>query len=178
MKSRLDDIESSQRSDSIIMSGDALPPATADENPVSIAEDIMKNKLKVEVSGAVVTAQRIGKKPLTQSPDRRKMLVRLQNAYLKDDILRSCRTVKPPQLYLNENLIQSRAKLLYALRQAKKRSPDKLLSYWSRDGRVYALLKSASSQTSNIRVHISDMRRLEEVCEQSLGFQLTEMLKD
>ena len=106
------------------------------------------------------------------------MIIKLQNTQLKDDILRSSRTVKPAQLYVNENLTRSRTGLLSALRQAKKRCPDKLLSCWSRDGRIYAMLKSVSAQSNNVKVHISDKRKLEEVCEKSLGFQLSEVLKD
>ena len=46
LKNRLDDGESCQRSDSLIISGDALPPAARDEDSVGVIEEVFRNKLK------------------------------------------------------------------------------------------------------------------------------------
>ena len=178
LRNRLDDIESNQRSDSLILSGDALPTATMNENPVQIVEDVLKSKLNISTTDIILSAYRIGNKPVTQSPDRRKVMVKLKNSQSRIDIIHSCKTVKPSQLYVSENLVQSRAELLYALRQAKKREPQKLLSCWSRDGRIYDLLKATSAQSNNYKVRIDDRLKLEELFEKTLGFHVSDVLKD
>ena len=56
---------------------------------------------------------------------------------MKNDLLQACISGTPRDLYINESLTPGRAKVLFTLRLAKRRFPDKIAACGSHDGRVY-----------------------------------------
>ena len=96
-----------------------------DEDCIKIAGSIIKTKLKIIVKLAdIVSVLRIGKKPESQRPDRRNIIVKLRDMEIKIDIIVSCRSKKPNNLFVNENLIPKGSSVLYNLRRAKKKFPS------------------------------------------------------
>ena len=88
----------------------------------------------------------------------------------------SCRRVKPANLYVNEDLTQVRASILYALRQTKRRHPAKVRGCGSRDGRVFLLLTPPNPAEHSRRVFVDNLDRLEELCTRELGMPSSELL--
>ena len=57
-------------------------------------------------------------------------------------MIQAAKAVRPSQLYVNENLTQGRAKILFALRQVRRRYPNVVSSCESRDGRICVYMKA------------------------------------
>jgi len=114
----------------------------------------------------VITAYRLGSKSASQASDRRSILVKLRDGEIKNDILQACRTTKPARLFVGDNLTPIRASILYALRQVKKKCPDKLEYCGSRDGRVFIWIKSAGASGRNQKMSINTFDLLLKICDE------------
>ena len=68
-------------------------------------------------------------------------MIKLINPEVKRDLLINCRKIEPAGLYVNEDLTPCRARLLFALRQARKKFNGKLGACGSIDGRVFVYVK-------------------------------------
>lgn len=160
----------------LFFSGD-IPAASPNENVVSTLQGVFKSKLNYEIpNSAISTAYRVGKKVPTQSPDKRNIVFKLSSKDIKNDIRGACRSVKPSNLYVNESLIPSRSKILYALRSAKRQFPDKVAACGSVEGKVYCWLKPPSPPGNNSRVFINTMAKLEEICSSFIGTTSSSLL--
>lgn len=82
----------------------------------------------------IKTASRIGRKQ-QNGPDKRNIVFELSQQYKKREILNACRRCKPA-FYINEYLIPSRASIMYVLRKAKKKFPNKIGNLRSNDGSI------------------------------------------
>ena len=179
---KCDDVESNDRKNDIIISGGDLPIVSENENSSNVARDVIKKKLNVIVRPTdVVNAYRLGKKPSTQQPDRRNLLVKLSKGDIKQDLYSACRTVKPKNLYINENLIQKRSHILYCLRRIKKEYPDKISGCNSNDMKVFVWVKPPNpnmQDARNSRVTINSFQKLEDFCSDVLGAPLLSIVED
>lgn len=177
MTERLEDLESQGRSDNIIISGGALPETKAGENPVEVSSSVLRDKLKyICHPDEIVDAYRVGKRSSTQVPDRRSLVMKLRSRDVKRDVLKAARTVKPDSLYFRESLIPSRSTVLYALRRARRRCPDKIAAVGSMDGRVYLWLILPDPSARNKKIFINNRHQLNHLCDKSLGFPASELL--
>ena len=79
---------------------------------------------------------------------------------MAEDLLRSCKTAKPPGLYINEWLTPTRSKVLATLRQARKRFPDTISACGSRNGRVYVWIKASSPDGKSSKIYIDSDRQV------------------
>ena len=120
----------------------------------------------------VLSVYRTGPKNASQSPDNRKLMVKLRDREIKKDIMSAFCTVKPAQLYANDDLTPHRAKLLYLLRVAKRKYANKITACGSVDCKVYAYLKPPNPLAKSQRVYINNMRKLEELCIRELNTSL------
>ena len=135
---RLDDIESENRSDTLIISGNEVPISEPHEDVSLIVQGITRNKLKCEVKREYIpSARRMGNKNASQRQDRRRILVKFRERGLRDDLLQAARKAKPAGLYMNEHFSRTRTTILYAARQAKKRYPEKVDGCGSLRGSVF-----------------------------------------
>ena len=135
----------------MVLSGD-LPDVREGENCSAIVRDVVKSKLNVIISNSDISvAHRIGKKPASQAPDKRGIIVKLCRRDLKHDLLTAVRSTKPSKFYINENLTPKRSTLLYALRQAKKKFPSVVSGCNSRDGKVFVYVKPPNSKDPSAR---------------------------
>lgn len=174
---RMDDLESLERRDMLVLSDDSVPPTTAGENTARVAIDILKLKLNYELKpDDLLTAFRIGKKTINQTVDKRSIVVKLRDRDMKHDLLMSARRVKPVKLYLNENLTPGRSTLLYVLRQVKKTHPEKIDACGSYDGRIYVWLRSTLPGAKNTKVFLNSETKLQSFLEKSIGVQIHEFL--
>ena len=81
---RLNTCESQERKLDLIISGPDVPEATVNENCKRVVCNLIKEKLKVNVKAAeIASAVQIGKTPQTQQPDRRNILIRVNDTEIK-----------------------------------------------------------------------------------------------
>lgn len=177
LNERIDEMESHERKDALVLSGDAVSSSTAVENTSDAALNILKHKLKIEIKPEdISSAFRIGKKPMSQSPDKRNIVLRFTHVGLRNDVLVTARRVKPGGLYVNENLTPGRSTILYVLRRVKKSHPEKIDACGSHDGKIYVWLRSSTPNAKNSKIFINSENKLENFLEKSIGAKLCEFL--
>lgn len=160
---QLDEVRSIGNVGEMIISGNSLPPCVLEENTTGVVCDLIKRELKYSLEPAnICTSFRFGRKSPLQGPDRRSIRLKVIRPDVADDLLRSCKTVKPPGLYINEWLTPVRSRVLATLKQAKKRFPEIVSACGSRSGRVYVWIKSGSPNGKNSKIFIDSERKLGE----------------
>ena len=174
----IDDLENSSRRDEFVMSGDTISvPTRSSINPISTACDALKTALNISLPpGDILSTRRLGPMPNSQGTDKRSLLVRVREHQVKVDIIRACKSVRPNNLYINDNLTTNRSRILYALRQAKRRKTDILTGCGSMDGRVFAWIKSATPQGRGSRIFLNTWNELELFCEQTLKLKTCDLV--
>jgi len=90
-------------------------------------------------------------------------------------LLRAARAVKPDNLYITENLTKTRSKILYGLRQAKRRFPRKINGCGSQDGRVFVWVTTPDPSAKNTKLFINTLVRFGELCEKTLGVDAADL---
>ena len=142
---KLDDTDAYERRDTIVFSGEGIPESTQGENCSAIVCDLLRDKLNSNVSNSdLSTSHRLGKRLITQKPDRRKIIVKLCRRDLKKDILSACKSIKP-NFYANQDLTPVKNSILFALRKIKREFPGSVKGAGSRDGRVYVYVQCKNS---------------------------------
>ena len=168
----VDEADQYERRDCLILSGPAVPAASSGENCASIVQDTIKNCCNIVISPTDInTAHRLGKKPISQGPDRRSLIVKFCRRDIKQDIYRSSRTQsRPKQLYINESLSPMRQKLYKSLRQMRKNHPDLVAGCSTFDGNLFAYTKmpprADGSNTKDRRHLIKNLDSLKKFCEE------------
>ena len=101
--------------DTNILSGNALPSVSDSERCGQVAKKLIGTKLSISIPNDVIlAAYMIGKKVNDNSPDKRKIFVRFTNKQQKDDLISAAKAKKLDDLYVSENLTQTRQKIAYA----------------------------------------------------------------
>ena len=152
LENSFDDEDAYVRRETIIFNGSAIPPSTAGEVCNAVIRQVIKDKLKIQIQESDISvAHRAGKKPTTQGPDRRGIQVRFCRRDVKRQIMLTKRDNSDQNntLFTNESLTPKRSKILYTLRQMKKKFPDLVKGCTSQDGRIYAFTPSPSAATAN-----------------------------
>ena len=177
---RCDDAEAYERRDTVIISGSELPTATDQENPAEVVCETLKNKIGVIVQPTDISvAHRQGKKPASQTPDKRGIIVKLCRRETKHNLMATCKRVKPSNLYINDSLTPTRNTILYGLRQAKKRLPGKISGCGSVDGRVFVWLKPPNPDTAGARsskIFCNTKSKFETLCAEKLNFDSSQLV--
>ena len=168
LSDRVDELETRERGSSLIISGKNVPLAVDRENVSGVAAETIRNMLRCEVKQSdLIEAYRVGKKPATQKPDRRSLIIKFQRRDLRDDVLRSARTVKPTGIYVNDNLTPLRSDILFKLRQVRKLHPNKIDGCGSSAGRVFVWLKFDGSP--NKKFFVNTTAKLDDLLEKDVG---------
>ena len=99
----IDDADQYERRDCLVLSGPALPTVSTGENCSTIVRNVIKNTCNINIpSHEISTAHRLGKKPFSQQPDRRNIIVKFCRRDTKD-VYRSSKTQpRPSQLYVEK----------------------------------------------------------------------------
>ena len=86
---------------------------------MSTACELIRNKLIVrDHRSDIAVANRLGKKPDTEQPDDRNLLVTLHSEDAESKLLAGAKAAKPHNVFLNKNLIQKRKTIMYVIREA------------------------------------------------------------
>ena len=169
LKNELDDTDSYQRRETVILSGNGVPVGNNDENCKNVVCNLVKNQLKLNLKPEdISTAHRLGRKPDSQRPDKRNIIVKLCRRDLKQELIRASRTqVAPRNLYVNESLTPTRKKILFHLRQMKRAHPNIVSGCSSVEGRIYVYTKPSSSSggsSRDLRHLVNDQEALVDFC--------------
>ena len=139
--------------------------------------DMLKSSLNyVLPEKSLLAVFRLGAKPASQTSDTRSVLLKLTDSDIKRDVLSSCRTIKPMNLFSNDDLTPMKSTILYALRQCKKRFPLKVAGCGSRDSRVFVYLKPPNPSARNQRMFIDNLFKLDEFCTREFNTSSSELL--
>lgn len=144
LEGTIDDQDAYERRDTIIISGNSLPEATRGEISSNVVCQVLKDRLKVELPpNEISTAHRLGKKPPTQTPDKRPFIIKLCRRDTKRTLLQAARSQNSSSpIYINESLTPKRRTILFALRQMKKAHPQLVTGCTSTDGKIFAFTKN------------------------------------
>ena len=167
LEEKVDETEAYERRDSLIFSGDAIPPFTVGENCSAIVCGLLSAKLKLNIRQTDISmSHRIGKKNTNQREDKRNIIVKLCRRDIKSDILSTCRNEKP-NMYVNKNLTPTRKTIMYVLRKAKKNVNSRVSGCYSAGGRVFAWIKPTGDAAEGrrvTRVPVNTHAALETLC--------------
>ena len=173
---RCDEADAYERRDTVIVSGGELPVPAEGENCSQVFCNTIKNKVSLIIKPSDISvAHRLGRKPASQSEDRRGIIVKL----CRRDLMKACKSVKPPRLYVNESLTPTRNAILYGLRQAKKKFPDRISGYGSIDGKVFVWIKPANSNAPNMRnskMFVNNKIRFDALCSDILKYDSSQLV--
>ena len=173
MESELDDNAAYIRRETLVISG-KVPHETRDEDCKSVVVNMIKQDLKLNISiNDLSVAHRVGHRR-QQGPSQRNIMLKLCRRDIKYDILSACKQQRPA-FYVNESLTPTRSKILFILRQAKKKYPTKIKSIRSYDGSITVYLPPVGRAAaealplSQLRKRIINTRKqLERLLEEEL----------
>ena len=152
----LDNNDQYERRDTLILSGPNLPSSAQGENCKVIVQNLFREHLSLQVNPSDFSiAHRFGKKPLS-GPDKRGFIFKMCRRDLIPDIFKSCKTYAPP-FYVNLSLTPIRSKVLFFLRQCKRKYPEKIKSCRSDSSGnvvVFRANPNGSDSNSSIRRNI------------------------
>lgn len=179
LEERIDDADAYERRDTLLFSGEALPPTADGENSSTIVCEVIRSQLGVTIqSNSISTAHRLGKKPIKQGPDRRPIIVKFCRRETKQDIVESRRAVRPTKLYINESLTPLRNTIMYVLRRAKRQYPEKISGCTSIDGKVYVWTRPPDPNARNQRTPINNHAKLVSFCSSFLECPLSNFISE
>ena len=181
IEEKMDDTEAVSRKNNIIFSGPNLPVASQSEVYRTTVVNLLKNQFKVNLPPTEqIESRRIGRKPVSQAPDKRSILVRFSSEQWKNDVLHSCKDARVEGIYVNEDLSPNRKSILYVLRRAKKDFPQIVSGCSTSNGNVFAWLKptSGSSEARSVRVSVNSFGKLSKFCAEKLQLSPSHYLTD
>mgnify|MGYP000120833202 CR=1 FL=1 len=179
LEERVDDGDAYERRDALVITGDGVPKSANGESCKEIVSTLLRRDLKIHINGSdISTSHRYGAKPPTQKPDNRGIIVKFCRRDLKHEILAACRTIKP-NFCVNENLTPVRSTILYVLRRMKQRHPDVVSYCGSREGKIFAWIKSVNSAGSerDTKIFINSYTKLQQFCGETLKKELTSFIE-
>ena len=177
LEDRVESIEATNRCNNLVLSGEEVSSLSSANSLKQPVIDMLKRHLNyVLPESGLLTAFRLGAKSQSQAKDTRSVMMRLANADIKRDIISSCRTLKPANLFANDDLTPMKSSILYTLRQCKKRFPTKVAGCGSRDSRVFIYLKPPNPSARDQRVYIDNIFKLDELCTREFNMSSRELL--
>ena len=177
LEEKIDDQEAYERRDTIVLSGKSLPPVGPDENTITTACKLFQEKLRIVVDPTEISvAHRLGRKPISQRPDTRKIIIKFCRRNTKVDLLAAARRMKVPEFFLNESLTPTRQSIHFALRKAKRECPEIVSGTNTFDGKVFVWVKPpnpGAPGARNLRTPINSYAQLENFCTRTLNLPAT-----
>ena len=173
---KIDDGDAYERRDTLLISGDGLPPVAEGEDTSAIARDLIKEKLKINLqTNDISTSHRLGRKPASQGPDKRKIVLKLCRRDLKKDILFASKSLRP-NIYVNESLSPTRNTILFTLRKMRRLHPSVIKGSCSLDGRVFAWLAPDPNSDRSVKVLVNNREKLRDLAVNNLGKTLEDFI--
>ena len=172
LENLVDESDAYERRDTLIFSGPAIPLVSQTENCSNLIQKLAKDELNCIVSPTdISTAHRLGKKPISQRPDRRSIIVKFCRRDVKHQLY-AARKNQPrdAQVYVNESLTPARQEIFHTLRKIRKSNPGLLNGVSTFDGNVYAYTKNETTNPGqrDRRHRINSSNMLKMFCDEFL----------
>ena len=178
LEDKIEENESYERRDTVILSGSKLPAYTSIENTPILVRDLLKKNLDVNIAtDEISTAHRLGGK----SPGGTSIIVKFCRRNTKNDLISASRTAKPTDFFINECLTPQRQTISYVLRRAKREFPNLISGSNSFDGKVYVWVKPPNPNApgaKDLRHAINNHARLLDFCNKTLEKPLSHFIKE
>ena len=179
LEDQVDENEAYERRDTLIFSGSKVPAEVQDEKCDSVVLKLLENELKYKVSpNDISVAHRLGPKKNSQQSSTRSIIAKFCRRDAKTDIVSCARRAKPTGLFINESLIPQRQTVYYALRQAKRKLPNKVSGCTTIDGSVFVWIKPPAAGARDVRVKINTIAKLEDLCEKEFSCSMADLIPD
>ena len=180
LEDQKDNAEQYSRKDSIILTGPAVGPLTADENTRDHVVSLIQDKLKVPITHTdISTTHRLGpiRRPTPGTSERRNIYVKFVRRDTKKDVLQaSKKQAKNAPLIAHESLTEKRRNMLKSLQSMKKAFPERVKGCTSMDGKLYAFTPPLPGQTRDHRHLIANMETLQYFCSKFVQKPLQDFL--
>ena len=182
LEERIEDNDSYERRDTLILSGNKVPPVTSDENPAMLVRDLLKTHANYILQpNEISVSHRLGGKSKSQKPDQKSIIVKLCRRETKIDVLKAVRAKKPNGFFVNECLTPAQQTISYVLRMAKREFPQIISGSTTNDGRNFVWVKPPNPHAAgakDLRLRITTRPKLEEFCTRTLGKPLNHFIKE
>ena len=170
LESNIDETAQYERRDTFVLSGPNVPTAEQGENCKRIILKLFHEHLQLNLNESdIATAQRIGRKQNNDEVtschrknqnvnettllhrDNRNIIMTFHSRDLVRDIYGACKSKRPP-FFINGSLTPLRSKIIYVLRQLKKKFPAKIKGCCTCDGkpRVFIATESQQNLSENV----------------------------
>ena len=93
---------------------------------------------------------------------------------MKQEIISVSKRTKSEGLFINYDLTPTRRRILYALREAKRRFQNLIASTSSHDGKVHVYIKPPNPGAGiarNTKITINSQKQLQKFCERTLEIE-------
>ena len=173
LQNDIDAVDQYERRDSLILSGNAVPSESDDEDSVHVVMETIRTQLNIPITEQDINvAHRLGR----QRPGRsRPLIVKFMSRTKKSQVVRARISLpKPtpttnPAFFINESLTPIRRTLFYQMRQIRKNHKTDFKQLYTQDGKITVKLNA-----TNDRKHvITNKTELEEFLKVSPAIQDT-----
>ena len=182
MEEKIDECEVEKRKLSLVVSGSGLPAHQNNEDCTKIVETLIRNKLSYSLGTAsLVSAYRIGVKPVSQREDKRSIVAKFSSEEIVQEVVKASRTTRPQGLFFSENLIPKRQAIMKVLRKAKQDHSDKISGCSSIRGGVYVWIKPPRPDNPgarNSRLPVNTFSQLKNFCDSILSVEVSELVEN
>ena len=173
----MDDTDSYERRDTIVITGENIPTAQTGESCSQIVREKIKENLRINLTpNDASVCHRLG-----SASSSRSLIVKFCRRDLKREVLQAARTVRPRGFFVNEHLTPRRSSILFALRRMKKDSETRVKGYSTQDGRVFVWVKkspNAPQSTRDTKIAVNNYAKLKEICENFADKPITEYISE
>ena len=180
MEEKLDEADAYERRDTVILSGQDLPTATDGERSWCVVCSLVREKLKLNIcSTDISTAQRIEPMPRTHGPYKKNIIVKLCRRELKYDLISASKSIKPMNIYINENPTPTKNNILFVLRLTRRKYPNIVSGCSTHDGKVYARVTPPNPEATGARdtkMFINTQKKLNLFCQKNLNIDAEELI--
>ena len=151
-------MDSYQRRDTLVFSGDVIPAETDNEDTSEIIVSLVNKYLSLKISSNDINiSHRLG----STTSKKRPIIVKFFSRVLKNNIQSSCikqltdKALK--DLYVNEHLTTKRKSLFMFLRQIRKSEPDIFKQLYTKDGIIIVKLKESDKYKITCEKQLHDL---------------------
>ena len=170
---RMDSFENRERATDAILSGNSVPTFKHGENLKQVCVELIRSKVNCSIPDEEITS--VHRLNGSNGQNRKNILVKFRRPEQKSDLIHACRRVKPDGLYVRDNLTVNRSKILFSLRQLKKKT-NRIDHCGSIDGRVFAWIKPLDGNGQNKKFIINNSDVLKRVCTEELEIEPGDVL--
>ena len=178
LEDRIEDNESYERRDTLIVSGNKVPVKQSTENTTEVICNVLKNNLNIVVNPQEIS---VSHRLNTKKTERAPIIVKFCRRNVKSDVLTSARRNKAENLFVNECLTPTQQTISYVLRRAKRDFPELISGSTTFDGKNFVWVKPPNPNApgaKDLRLPISTRTKLEEFCSRTLKKPLSDYVEN